>query len=144
MLAARGVMTVQDDLTANVLEKTLLGLGKRFEAASRNVANMNTPLFAREEVTFEDQLREVVNGPKKLPVKTTDPQHISNVTRTVQEVKPIATLIGYELYRGDSNAVDPETETARVAQTRMMYDAISNRMGGKFRSLRRVLSTSSS
>ena len=130
---------MQDNKTADVLEKTLLGLGRRFEATSRNMANMNTPDYERHEVSFEDQLRDVIEGPSKLPLRTTDPAHISNVTRSVSEVTPKQRAVSYEPYRGDANNVDPETETARLTQTRMMYDIIANRMAGKFKGMRRIL-----
>lgn len=132
---------MHNDLTSDVIESTLHGLAKRLDATSRNIANMNTPLYAREEVTFEDQLREVIDGPKVLPLVTTDPMHISNVTRNVPEVSPIGTRIKHEPYTGDGNSVDPETETARLARTRMMYDALSIRMGKKFSDMKRVMTS---
>ena len=44
------------------------GLSRRFESTSRNLANANTPEYARRNVSFEDQLREVVDGPRSLPM----------------------------------------------------------------------------
>ncbi len=52
------------DFNWKIMEKNLEGLSKRFEATSRNMANANTPEFARRNVSFEDQLREVVDGPE--------------------------------------------------------------------------------
>ncbi len=130
---------MQDNKTADVLEKTLLGLGRRLESTSRNIANMNTPDYERHEISFEDQLRDVIEGPSKLPLRTTDPAHISNVTRSVNEVAPKQRAVSYEPFRPDGNNVDPETETARLTQTRMMYDIIANRMAGKFKGMRRIL-----
>lgn len=130
---------MQDNKTADILEKTLLGLGRRFEATARNMANMNTPDYERQEVSFESQLREVIKGPSRLPLRTTDPAHISNVTRSVYEVAPEQRGVSYEQFRPDGNNVDPETETARLTQTRLMYNIIANRMGGKFKGMRNIL-----
>jgi flagellar basal-body rod protein FlgB len=131
---------MRNNMTADVLEKTLHGLSRRLETVSRNIANMNTPDYDRHEISFEDQLRDVIEGPSKLPLRTTDPAHISNVTRNVPEVAPVQRAVSYEQFRLDGNNVDPETEMSRLTQTRLMYDIIANRMGGKFRGMRRVIS----
>ena len=127
-------------VTTDMLEKALLGLSSRFEATSNNIANANTPKYARREVSFEDQLKEVVDGPSKLPLRVSDPAHISNVTTEMNKVSPVERPVSYELYRSDSNNIDPETETVRMAETRMMYAAIAQRMGGKLSGLRRAIS----
>ncbi|MDR3164318.1 MAG: flagellar basal body protein, partial [Synergistaceae bacterium] len=63
---------MRGDLTWNVIEKDLGGLAKRMEATSQNIANMNTPRYSRLEVSFEDQLKEVIDAPSRLPLKRTD------------------------------------------------------------------------
>lgn len=131
---------MRSDLTSDVIELSLRGIGKRIEMTGINIANFNTPQYARHEISFESQLREAVIGPSKLPLSTTDPAHISNVTRRVTDVKLVNRPVGYEVYRGDSNNVDPETETARLTESRMMYQALSARLALKFREMRRILS----
>lgn len=125
--------------TADILETTLVGLAKRLEATTHNMANMNTPKYTRREISFEDQLKEVIDGPSKLALKTSEKGHIPNVITNAAEVDPKERAVSYEDYRFDENNVDPETEIARLTQTRMMYDIIAIRMGGKFRGMRRVL-----
>lgn len=127
-------------LTSDMLEKALLGLSSRLNATSDNIANSNTPDYSRREVSFEDQLKEVTGGPSKLPLKATEEAHISNVTESMAEVSPRERTVGYEHYRLDRNNVDPETEMVRMAQTRMMYAAVAQRMGGKFSGLKRAIS----
>ena len=127
-------------VTTDMLEKALLGLASRFEATGDNIANANTPKYARREISFEDQLKEVVDGPDKLPLRVSDPAHISNVTTEMNKVEPRERPVSYELYRTDRNNVDPETETVRLAETRMMYAAIAQRMGGKLGGIRRAIS----
>lgn len=135
---------MRSNLTSDVLEVSLRGIGKRMEMTGINIANMNTPQYARHEISFESQLHDVVMGPGKLPMTTVDPMHISNVTRAISEIKLINRPVGYELYRGDSNTVEPETETARLTESRMMYQALAARLAGKFRDLKRVMTASSS
>ena len=109
------------DVTWNVVGKDLQGLARRFEVVAENMANGNTPRYARKEVSFEDQLREVLDARKKLPMITTDSQHIKNVHTSVDEVAPLSHRVYDEVYRLDGNNVDPERENALLAQSRMGY-----------------------
>jgi flagellar basal-body rod protein FlgB len=127
------------DLTWGVIGKDLDGLSKRLEATSQNVANMNTPGYSRKEVTFEDQLKEIVDSPRRLPLKRTNSRHMSNVRTDVAEVSPQDHTVDYEVYRGDGNNVDPETETARLTETRMLYQGMSRAMNKKIAAYRRVI-----
>ncbi len=113
------------DFNWKVMEKTMEGLSRRFEATSRNLANANTPEYARRNVSFEDQLREVVDGPRRLPMKVTDEGHIPSGPMTVSAVLPEEIKIYDEKFRLDGNNVDPEREMAVLSQTRMAYNAMS-------------------
>ncbi len=113
------------DLTWDVVGKDLQGLARRFGVVAENMANGNTPRYARKEVSFEDQLREVIEAPKRLPMVVTDPQHIKNVHTSVEEVAPLSRRVYDEVYRLDGNNVDPERENALLAQSRMGYLAMN-------------------
>lgn len=127
------------DLAWGVIEKDLDGLSKRLEATSQNIANMNTPGYGRREVSFEGQLKEVIDSPRRLPLKRSSASHMSNIRTDVYTVTPMEHHVGYEVYRGDHNNVDPETETARLTETRMLYQAQSSFMRKKIASYRRVI-----
>jgi flagellar basal-body rod protein FlgB len=122
-----------------VIEKDLEGLGKRIEATSQNIANMNTPRYARKEVSFEDQLKEVIDSPQLLPLKRTNSKHFSTVKTDLSEVLPAERRVGYEVYRLDRNNVDPETETAVLAETRMMHQAMTRAISRKIAMYRRAI-----
>jgi len=82
-----------DDMTWNALVVGMNGLSKRFKAVAQNIANVNTPGYARSEVTFENELREALNmkDDEKLALTTTDDAHISNVPRDVASITPQGT-----------------------------------------------------
>ncbi len=113
------------DFNWKVMEKTMEGLSRRFESNSRNLANANTPEYARRNVSFEDQLREVVDGPRRLPMEITNEGHIPSGPMTVSAVVPEEMKIYDEKFRLDGNNVDPEREMAVLSQTRMAYNAMS-------------------
>jgi flagellar basal-body rod protein FlgB len=133
------VWLLRGDLAWGVIEKDLEGLARRLEATSQNLANMNTPKYARKEVSFEDQLKEIIDMPSKLPLKRSSERHFSNVRTDITEVKPFERQVGYEVYRLDRNNVDPDTEIARLAETRMMYQAMSRVMTRKISMYRRAI-----
>ncbi|MDR1966527.1 MAG: flagellar basal body rod protein FlgB [Synergistaceae bacterium] len=133
------VWRMRGDLAWGVIEKDIGGLARRMEATSHNIANMNTPRYARREVSFEDQLKEVIDAPSRLPMKRTSERHFSNVRASVNEVVPADRSVGYEIYRLDLNNVDPETETARLAETRMSYQAMTRIMGRKIAMYRKAI-----
>ncbi|NLA90314.1 MAG: flagellar basal body rod protein FlgB [Synergistaceae bacterium] len=126
------------DFNWKVMEKDLEGLAKRFESTSKNLANANTPHYARRNVSFEDQLRDVIDGPRRLPMKVTDKGHIPSGPLSVSSVIPEEIKIYDEKYRLDGNNVDPEREMAVMSQTRMAYAAIS-RFAAKKGSLYRLV-----
>ena len=126
------------DFNWKVMEKDLEGLAKRFESTSKNLANANTPHYARRNVSFEDQLRDLIDGPKRLPMKVTDKGHMPSGPLTVSSVVPEEIKIYDEKYRLDGNNVDPEREMAVMSQTRMAYAAVS-RFAAKKGSLYRLV-----
>jgi flagellar basal-body rod protein FlgB len=127
------------DLTWGVIGKDLDGLSKRLEATSQNIANMNTPRYSRREVSFEDQLKEIIDSPRRLPMKRSSARHMNNIRTDVATVSPSTHFVDYEVYRGDGNNVDPETETARLTETRMLYQGMSRAMNKRISAYRRVI-----
>jgi flagellar basal-body rod protein FlgB len=128
------------DFTWKVVEKDMEGLAKRFNATSRNLANANTPGYERRNVSFEDELRNVVNSTGKLKMTVTDARHIPTRPASVQDVTPAEKKIKDEIYRLDENNVDPEREMAVLAETRMMYGAMSRFAARKLANYRNVIS----
>ncbi len=127
------------DFNWKVMEKTMEGLSRRFESTSRNLANASTPEYARRNVSFEDQLREVVDGPRRLPMKVTNEGHIPSGPMTVSAVVPEEIKIYDEKFRLDGNNVDPEREMAVLSQTRMAYNAMSRFFANKAAGYRAVI-----
>ena len=128
-----------NDYTWNVIEKESESLAKRFQAVTRNVANANTPGYARHNVSFEDQLREVMEQGSHLHMTVTDEGHIPSHPLKIKDVHAADTRIMDEQYRLDQNNVDPEREMAVLAETRMMYTAFMRVATSKLTTLRSVI-----
>lgn len=115
------------------------GLSRRLEATAQNLANINTPAYARREVTFEDQLNRLLRGPERLPLATTDPRHISTLPESIEAVRPVEKKALGELVRWDGNGVDIDIEMAKLAETRMSYQALFRLLARKAASYRTVM-----
>ena len=122
---------MRGDFTWDVMKKETEGLARRFDTVAENLSNGNTPRYARKETSFEDQLRDVIEGPRRLPLAVTNSQHIPTGPRTADEVKPADHRIYDEVYRLDGNNVDPERENALLAQTRMQALAVNRLIAKK-------------
>ncbi|PIE54256.1 MAG: flagellar basal body rod protein FlgB [Dethiosulfovibrio peptidovorans] len=119
------------DVTWKVMAKDLEGLAHRFRAVGQNLANINTPAYARREVSFEDQLNDVINGSKRIPLAVTDERHMTIHARSIVDVTPKENRIPDQLYRLDRNNVDPEIEMAKLTETRLGYEAMTRLMAKK-------------
>jgi len=120
-------------------------LAKRFEAVADNLANVNTPLYKRKEVDFEDALREALGKPSEkgqLQLKTTDVKHLTNQGKSAfqETFEPDMETVYDNAYRLDGNNVDPEIEMAKLAETKMAYNGIMRMMGKRAEMLKTAMS----
>ncbi|MCR5346896.1 MAG: flagellar basal body rod protein FlgB [Fretibacterium sp.] len=127
------------DYTWSVIDKETECLAQRFKAVTRNIANANTPGYARRNVSFEDQMREVMEQGKKLHMTVTDAEHIPSHPLRMSDVEAAEIKIKDERYRLDMNNVDPEREMAALSETRMMYSAFMRIASGKLAMLKSVI-----
>lgn len=127
------------DYTWSVIDKEAECLAQRFQAVSKNVANANTPGYARHNVSFEDQMREVMEQGKHLHMTVTNAGHIPSHPLKIKDVHPADFKIMDEQYRLDLNNVDPEREMAVLAETRMMYTAFMRAASSKLTMLKSVI-----
>ena len=119
-------MFVDDLWTAQKI--SVSGLVKRFAAVAENLANVNTPGYSRKEVFFEDKLREAIRKQDDLDgleVAVTRKDHLGHKPSASisGEFQIVTQAVEDESYRLDGNNVDPEIEMAKLAETRMAYNA---------------------
>lgn len=100
------------------------GLSTRHAAIADNIANVNTPGYKRKEVPFEDALSRAVQG------KDFDAAH-PFATPVVSDTTTEA--------RSDGNNVDVEAEMARLAETTLRYQTLTQYVGGYFSGLKTVI-----
>lgn len=116
---------------------------KRFEAVANNIANVNTPGYKRQEVTFEEDLRSAIGTrttSDKLEMETTEKNHIgTSGNKNLENFQVNESTVEETSYRLDGNNVDPEIEMAKLAETRMAYQGIMKIMARRVEMIRTAM-----
>ena len=107
------------DLYGNGLllgEKTLDSLWMRQNLTMNNIANVDTPGFKSQYMTFENELAQKIRS--ALTVKKTS---MKNVARGIENMRPSDHTTLNESTRLDENNVDMDQEQVELARTAYEY-----------------------
>jgi len=113
---------VLESVTSAALASALDGLAARQRAIANNIANVNTPGYTAERVSFEDALAASVAD------------HDGRATAT--------TARSLEPTRLDGNNVNLDTETLSNVDTVLRFQFASQAAGNQFSAIRAALKTS--
>ena len=102
-------MDLFNDPTAQGLEYALNSLSLRQQVLANNIANAQTPGYVSQDVSFQSQLANILGGQE-----TADP----TATGTVVQSPDVST-------RQDGNSVSMETEMAKVDETNVLYNTLT-------------------
>ncbi len=126
--------------TFNLLGKGLDVSSKRHAVISNNIANVNTPLFKRQIVTFEDQMAKVFDGKVDIVGRREDDRHIPIGECNYMDVDPVTIKDRIHVMRNDKNNVDIDVEMSDLAKNTMTYQIHSTRLASMFAQLNDVIS----
>ena len=103
-----------------ILPKAMDGLSLRHQVITDNIANVDTPGYKAKHVRFEDQLSSAIaRGRPEL------------ATQSIEKSTGKTRL--------DGNSVDIDMETAKLAETTILYAAMSRLVSEKFSLLKSVI-----
>ena len=115
----------------NVLDKAADAAWLRNEAISNNIANVDTPNYKRQDVTFEDELIRNLN---KVEYRTMDAKvYNMRLSRIEPRVYTDAASVSYRL---DGNNVDIDTENVYLAKNQLTYNGLIQCISSEFGNLR--------
>ncbi len=109
----------RDDMIT-ILSKAMDGLSVRHQVIADNVANVDTPGFKAGDVRFEEELSSAIALGKP------------------ESAKPVIHKYTGKI-RADGNSVDIDMENAKLAETTILYSAMSRLISQKFSMLRTVI-----
>lgn len=117
----------------NVLDKAADASWMRQEAISNNIANVNTPGYKRQDVSFEDGLQEAISNSR---YRSTD-EKVANLSKADLRIRSYTDSSGFS-YRLDGNNVDIDTENAALARNQLKYNALVDSINHEFSMIKAV------
>ncbi|MEE5990913.1 MAG: Flagellar basal body rod protein FlgB [Firmicutes bacterium ADurb.Bin354] len=118
----------------NVLDKAADAAWLRNEAISNNIANVDTPGYKRQDVSFENELTRILN---KVEYDNMD-QRVYNLDLARIEPRVYTDAFDYS-YRLDGNNVDIDTENVYLAENQVTYNSLISCMQNEFANLRTAM-----
>jgi len=125
------------NLFGNTIQSLELGLNystTKGKTLAQNIANIDTPNYKAKDVSFKEVFSEV--KAKNLGAYQTDARHIDFKSRSIH---PGVFSYSNFRYRHDGNGVDMDKEQASLAANQIYYNAVVDRLNGKFSTLQNVI-----
>jgi flagellar basal-body rod protein FlgB len=121
--------------TISTLEGALNYSSTKQKVISQNIANVDTPNYKAKDVSFKAALDEAVG--QSLLTKRTDARHFL----FKQLPNKAVTIINknQNSYNESGNSVDIDQEMADLATNQIYYNALTERVSGKFSTLQNVI-----
>ena len=121
----------------NILEKAADGAWMRNQAIAHNIANVDTPGYKRQDVSFEAELKHALKASKYVSL---DDKVDSLNKRGLSRINPrtYSDYSGYS-YRLDRNNVDIDTENVELASNQLKYNALIQSINEDFTNIKAVL-----
>ncbi len=122
------------DNTMRTLENSLHYSTAKNKAISNNIANVDTPNYKAQNVSFQSMLDEASNN---LNLKKTYKKHLPE-TNLGNRQHSIRTN-NHTTYNHNGNNVDMDKEMADLAENQIFYRSLVDRLNGKFQTMQTVI-----
>lgn len=131
----------------NILEFGLDGSHARHQALSNNIANVSTPNYKRQDVNFQDMLKQNINKlkdnngnqAKNVRLASTNSKHNSLGVKKNSTMNFKPNNYSNTSYRNDENNVDVDSEMAKLSKNNLYYNTLTQRVSSKFSLLQEVI-----
>ena len=120
--------------TISTLEQGLDYSATKGKVISQNIANVDTPNYKAKNVSFKDVFSDVQMS--QVNSYRTDSRHIE--FKGSESQTGIHSNTNFR-YRHDGNGVDMDKEQANLASNQIYYNALIDRLNGKFNTLQNVI-----
>ncbi|MFO1445901.1 flagellar basal body rod protein FlgB [Bacillus sp. Bva_UNVM-123] len=121
--------------TMATIEKGLNYSTLKQKVISQNIANEATPGYKAKSVSFKASMQEAVE--QSLNARRTDERHFTFNGRP--SIVPGVVAKKNVSFNNNGNSVDVDNEMADLATNQIYYNALIDRMSGKFSSLQNVI-----
>ena len=126
------------DTTMLALQKGLDGTAAQQRAIASNIANLETPGYQPQVVSFEADLRQALQADAK-GAQAWERPIMSDGTSALERVTPQVQVEDAGPVRLDGNAVNVEAEVASLTKNSLQHTALLRLLSGEFDMLKTVL-----
>ncbi len=119
--------------TIKLLERFIGYCAERNKVLSKNIANVGTENYQRQDISFERVLGDTLNS----NMKTTNDKHIRTGLIESNSFSVINTKI--KDYTSGVNNVDIEKEMAELAENTLLFKFASKRIGDYYKGIQNVI-----
>jgi flagellar basal-body rod protein FlgB len=127
----------------DVMHMSLNAATMRNDVLNNNIANVTTPNYKRQDITFQAQLERALDSEKYQPeieLNTTDDRHIKAYKPIDYRSVTPNKITEFNTYQNNNgNSVDIDTEMLESAKNTMYYNEIAQRMSKEFNKLEFLL-----
>lgn len=113
-----------NDKTLKSLATALNFREMRNELISSNIANANTPDYKSKKIDFEEALARALDVDGQMQMNTNDGRHFDVGNGGFNNLEPEVYDDPNGVVSENGNTVDVESEMAKMAENKLMYDAI--------------------
>ena len=121
----------QFDTTMQLLQKVLDLRSTNQEIIGANIANAETPGYAAQSFSFEDQLKSALSERGLHPVST-QPGHFPLAPSCLDQVSGTVSIKRDSTGIGDENSVSADQEMIKLSKNEIMYEAATTMLNKKF------------
>lgn len=122
----------------NVLDKAADGSWARNNAIANNIANIDTPNYKRQDVSFQAELQHALKASKYTSLDTKVRELNEGNRLSHIEPRTYTDYANYS-YRMDKNNVDVDNENVELASNQIVYQAIVQSINSEFTNLKAVI-----
>lgn len=120
------------DVTLEAMGNYMTRLSKRQQIVASNIANIDTPGYKTQDISFHATMEELLPGPS-IGLKATRPEHLQEWSFIPAEPQ-VFEVSGLPM-RPDQNNVDIDREMLKLGETSFGYSMMAQLLRAKFRTI---------
>ncbi|MCD8510251.1 MAG: flagellar basal body rod protein FlgB [Bacillus sp. (in: Bacteria)] len=124
--------------TTGKLENALSTAALKNKLHTANIANVDTPNYKSKQVDFKTVLSQSMQAQTMTSYKTNE-KHLPFRSEIGGTHRAQITTNNHTTVKHNGNNVDMDLEMAELAKNQLWYNALTERVNGKFNSLRTVI-----
>ncbi len=127
-------------VSLDAAKSALDGLSLRQQMISRNIANVDTPGYIAQDISFEQTIKQALKKAENstLSVNMTNTRHMQPV-QTTGAVTTVNRPGGST--RVDGNNVDIDTELVQMNEVGLRYQALAQRVSGTYSLIKSIVAS---